>query len=527
MSASPVTPDPPTPGLADPAYFASHEAARAGVLRRRMVWFLGTLLFLLALSSYGTFLDYQEYVEGKSIPPELAMFGALDDVCLAALVLATLLYILRMRPDRARLVRAITVSTVLTMAVATFFEIRRAAIHQTDFMGNPVLDADPHLWGARWGLFCHWLIVWISLLIIPMRWAESVRIALACWGVYIVLVSLQARPPLSTTVVYSLLALIVPLPAMLFSAWRYQRFDAQFEHAHLKGRFSEISEELVRARQLHEALFPPPSEDGPVHVRFTYRPMREIGGDFLYVHRVPADTPASPREMFILLVDVSGHGVTAALAVNRIHGELARLFASEPSARLSADRVIGALNAYVCAALAPQGVYATAICLRITTDPARSAEGEHGRVRVEWSSAGHPPGLLRTAAGRIHHLGPTATMLGVLEADLYTPSAGNIDALPGDVIVVYTDGLIEARSPDGQEFGMNRVEGLVAAEPASSTAERAAGAHIAPNLAALAEAHSAGRVTDDTLVVEIAIAPTPPPAPSYAGNGAGAPSSAG
>lgn len=519
----------PAPAIIDAAYAAAHETARAGVLRRRMVWCLGTLLFLLALSALGTLFEYQEYVEGKSTPLELVVIGALDDLCLAALILATLLYILRMRPDRARLVRAITISTLLTMAVATFFEIRRASIHQTDFMGEPVLGADPRLWGARWGLFCHTLIVWTALLIIPMRWAESLRIALLCWAAYLILIVTTAQPPLRTVLAYGFLALIVPLPAMLFSMWRYQRFDAQFEHAHLKGRFSEISEELVRARQLHEALFPPPSEDGPVHVRFTYRPMREIGGDFLYIHRVPTETPGSPREMFILLVDVSGHGVTAALAVNRIHGELARLFASEPSARLSADRVISELNAYVCAALAPQGVYATAICLRITTDPARSAEGENGRVRVEWSSAGHPPGLLRTAAGRIHHLGPTATMLGVLEPDLYTPSAGNIDALPGDVIVVYTDGLIEARSPDGQEFGMIRVEGLVAAEPASSTVERATGAHIAPNLAALAEAHSAGRVTDDTLVVEIAIAPTPPPAPApgYAGDGADAPSSAG
>lgn len=224
---------------------------------------------------------------------------------------------------------------------------------------------------------------------------------------------------------------------------------------------------------------------GPVRVLYSYEPMREIGGDFLFVRPLsfPPSAPAGP--VLAVLIDVTGHGIAAALAVNRLHDELGRLCVG---GRIAEPReVILALNAFITGALAPTGMFATAIALRV--EP-----GEHASVR--WAGADHPPAFLRHADGRVEQLNSTAPMLGVLDHDLFECQEGRADLTPGATVIAYTDGVNEAKDARGDLLGLPAIEALIAHGPAD-------GASLAETLAAAVEAHRADQPTDDTLIVEL------------------------
>ena len=488
-----------------------------------MVWCLGVLLALVGIGILGSIGEYGEYLRGEGTPREVVVHGVLEDVSLGALLVATLLYVLRARPDRRRLVRAITISTIVIMAVTAYFEIYRSMQYPTDLLGNLTPGVDPALWACRWAMVAHGLFVIIPLVIVPMRWAESAWIVAGCWIAYMLLIVLQGHAPPLMAAAYGVLAVLIALPPVAFSHWRYQRFDAQFQHQHLRGRYGEISAELVEARRLHESLFPQPITDGPVRVRFVYQPMRQIGGDFLFIHS--ADSAEGGGPLYVVLIDVSGHGVASALAVNRLHGELLRLFAAQragpgspaPLPPISAGQIIDQLNTYVHAALAPQCVFATAICLKIDPGASAASRADESEAVVEWCNAGHPPALLRSRTGAVHRLDPTATMLGVLEPEIYNPKSRRIGIVPGETLIAYTDGLPECRDEDGRELGMSRIEELLGVDSPRASIDGPA-PRLAESIAQAAAAHRGGegvRITDDMLVVEISLS-TPAVVPSSA-----------
>jgi serine phosphatase RsbU (regulator of sigma subunit) len=259
----------------------------------------------------------------------------------------------------------------------------------------------------------------------------------------------------------------------------------------LRGEVKEISAELSQARRLHEALFPAPLGTGAIHMGFAYEPMREIGGDVLFVHRESASAALS-----IVLIDVSGHGIPAALSVNRLHGELLRFFSNYPAPAGESGRpghVLANLNAYACAALAPQGVYATALVLR-----ACPVVGT-----IEFANAGHPTAYLRKATGSTIDLPATATMLGVLDADSYLTESIELNFQPGDRVLAYTDGAMESRDAEGKDFTAERIKSVVTSATLSQRPGTGRLAPLADSLMAAVSTFRHGPAQDDTLIVEL------------------------
>jgi serine phosphatase RsbU (regulator of sigma subunit) len=282
-----------------------------------------------------------------------------------------------------------------------------------------------------------------------------------------------------------------------YSAWRYRMFDFHFRTDRLREKYNtlsgearEISAELSQARRLHEALFPDPAglANASTPIAYRYEPMREIGGDFLYVHQEPTESGGG---VTLVLIDVSGHGIAAALAVNRLHGELQRFFSHYPMAAGESGRpghVLMNLNTYACAALSPQGVYATALVVRMSG------------AQLEWASAGHPPAFLRTQGGT-RELPSTAVMLGVVGPDLFDPAAQSIPLRGGECLLAYTDGAMEARDRGGTDFGLGRIQAVLESRAAVGPAPGPVGAVSGALMDAVAR-HRIGRPADDTLVVE-------------------------
>jgi len=206
--------------------------------------------------------------------------------------------------------------------------------------------------------------------------------------------------------------------------------------------------------------------------------MRSIGGNFLFVWPLAFPPSQMTGPVHAVILDVSGHGVSAALTVNRLHDELRRFFAARPEG--GAGALIEHLNAFVSEHLAPHGVFATALAVRL-----EPTTGE-----LEWASAGHPPAIIRRRESE-ERLDATAPMLGVLEAGLFSAAAGLTRLAPGEVLFAFTDGAFEGLDRTGRTSGLDQFRGLL--KTASDAREAAAKVASARGAAA----------SDDLLIVEM------------------------
>jgi serine phosphatase RsbU (regulator of sigma subunit) len=288
----------------------------------------------------------------------------------------------------------------------------------------------------------------------------------------------------------ALLSVLALAPGYVISKLKHHRRLDQFKLNFLQSRYGQLRRELTDARKIHESLFPKPQQRGPLGFDFRYEPMRQIGGDYLYARFSPPGfhRPHEHPHLSVLLLDVTGHGIAAALTVNRLYGEVERQFAENPDA--SPGEVLRGLNKYVHLTLASHSVFATALCLRI--DPNRN--------EIEYASGGHPPAFLRGVDGTLHDLPSTALVLGACADADFDPEPQKHHFGPGDAVIAYTDGAIEARNPSGRMLGVIGLQRILASTSASQGLGMGGWAQT---IVTAVETHRQGPAKDDTLVVEI------------------------
>lgn len=201
------------------------------------------------------------------------------------------------------------------------------------------------------------------------------------------------------------------------------------------------------ATALEETLLPPllpviPGVDLGVRYRAAVTESM-VGGDFYDVFRNAGGWAA-------VVGDVCGTGPEAA-AVTGIARYTVRALAETAT---SPAETLVALNA----ALAQQRTerrFLTAIHLHLD-EPTPGC----GPVRVKLARAGHPPPVLLRANGTATLLEePKGMLLGVF--DDVTIEEGTLELSPGDALVLYTDGVVEARAPDKEQYGYRRLQQLV------------------------------------------------------------------
>lgn len=271
----------------------------------------------------------------------------------------------------------------------------------------------------------------------------------------------------------------------LFVSWlRHTRRMRSFKMRFLQSRYGQMRKELVDARRIHESLFPLPRSAGAVRFDYRYEPMLQIGGDYLYAKFIAGADPDRP-DLNVVLIDVTGHGVAAALTVNRFFGEIERIFGEDPSA--GPGDVLRALNRYVHLTLADHSVYATAFCARI----------DQVRDRLEYASGGHPPGLLRGADGTLEELPSTAMILGACGDGAFDCATRSVRFGPGDLLLLYTDGATESRDAQGR---MLRYDGLLRIVAGLG---RGGGSGLAARVLDRIDAYREGPPSDDTIIVEV------------------------
>lgn len=473
-------PRPPLPDEFVPLY----DSQRAAILRRRAVLYSITILAIVALSWSMTLY---EIAQGTAFSGGDSASSAdiLTDTLFTLIFGSALVYFARAVRPRAEVVRAF--QWVLAVAGLTAVAVTPLVFNESVVPGATLARTpDAHFAQGFASLLTIFLIHALASVFVALAPREGllplvpIFIAFAAW----VLAASHCTPAQEFILIASMPLAV--LPGTLWGWWRHQSFTERFQARAYHTRYNEVSRELSEARRIHEALFPPPITRGPIRISYHYEPMREIGGDFLFV-RPLAFPPSAPQgPILAVLIDVTGHGIAAAFAVNRLHAELETLCAHEHIPE--PEDVIRALNTFTHTVLAPSAVFATAVAIKI--DPAPTP-------RARWANAGHPPPYLRAPNHTLEPMPSTAPMLGVLPWDLFECEQGTADLAPGASILAYTDGLSEARNAQGAMLGLERIRDLIASAPEAGT--------IADTLARAVDEFRAPPPADDTLIVEIAI----------------------
>lgn len=281
-------------------------------------------------------------------------------------------------------------------------------------------------------------------------------------------------------------------PAVFISGFRHNQRIQKSTNRFLNHRYGMLRQELAYARQIHEALFPSPKTTGPIHFVYRYEPMRQIGGDYLFARHSNVDANGH-ENMSVALIDVTGHGIPAALTVNRLHGEIDLRFAEDPD--ISPGDLLSHLNRYIQLTLSKHSIFATAVCFRVHT----------ATNKLEYASGGHPPSFLRGVDGSIQDLDATTFMLGACKDKDFDPFQAEVDFGPGDTLIAYTDGATEARSQEGKMLQIEGLRGIIAAtNPLGNEHVDASQGIWSERILREVAAHRGGLPPDDdTLAIEI------------------------
>jgi sigma-B regulation protein RsbU (phosphoserine phosphatase) len=213
-------------------------------------------------------------------------------------------------------------------------------------------------------------------------------------------------------------------------------------------RLLSLNKEMEIARGIQAGLLPEKSFSvAGLTAASRYVPASSVAGDFY-------DFLPKDGGLGVLIADVSGHGVPAALSASMVKVAIRaqRDWADDPA------RVLSGLNSILCGNL--QGQFVTAGYLYL--DPGRGA--------LAYAGAGHPPLLAwRGREKKVECMEENGLMLGIFPEGAYKCMTAALE--PGDRFVLYTDGITEAPSLSGEEFGMERFKGFLAEHAESSAQE--------------------------------------------------------
>lgn len=197
-----------------------------------------------------------------------------------------------------------------------------------------------------------------------------------------------------------------------------------------------MKRDLEIAREIQSWLMPSVAPEVPgVDVAFATRPANTVAGDYYDAFFRPN------QRLLIVVADVAGKSVPAALLTATLQASLRTLAALPGSLPELVDRV----NHYACEQSLQGRRFTTAFL----------AELEPATGNFTYVNAGHNWPVLRRASGAIERLEIGGLPLGIMSARPY--QSGTASLAPGDLLLIFTDGLVEAENAQAQEFGEERM----------------------------------------------------------------------
>ncbi len=208
---------------------------------------------------------------------------------------------------------------------------------------------------------------------------------------------------------------------------------------HALGRTErQRASEMQRAREIQRALVGARNLTvNGCQIRAVFLPTASVGGDFFDM------VPLHDGSTLVAVIDVTGHGVPGALCTALLRSSLRHLM------RVTSDvgEIARGLNRDLCD-ISAADVFATAVLIRLGPE----------RGKLEYAIAGHDPPLLTVPDNGVTALNHAGLLLGVdAQADY---EVTRVDVSPRSRLFLFTDGLHEAMSPQGEQFGRERVSEL-------------------------------------------------------------------
>ena len=296
---------------------------------------------------------------------------------------------------------------------------------------------------------------------------KTLRVVMLIWGLFVIYNNLRGLLPFNANGDYEFVGFALFLCSL---GYLVARRSLRTEESLLA-----IRKELEIARRIQTSILPDqmPEMVG-LRVAAKYIPMSEVAGDF-YDFLVVDD-----RRVGILIADVSGHGVPAALVASMVKVAIAAQaeHADDPA------KVMTGLNSVLAGKL--QGQFVTAAYLYLDLEKGTGS----------YSAAGHPPLFHYRAVDQgVQSVVENGLILGIMPFANY--ESLTLSLAKGDRFLFYTDGVVEA-DKGGEEFGEARVKGLLSE---SNTADE-----ICRTVSAAVTAWTNGIAGDDITIVAVEIA---------------------
>lgn len=243
-----------------------------------------------------------------------------------------------------------------------------------------------------------------------------------------------APGPIFTSVDQKLIAAVSAVTALAIENVRLHRSELnrlRLEH------------ELEMARSIQRSLLPRDFRCRTfLHAAGESQPCYEIGGDYYDL------VPVGGDECLCVIADVSGKGPAAALKAAMVQGNVQALCRD----RVEVSRLLATLNS----------------CFRSRADAGSFVTAFVGILdragRFRYSNGGHNPALLVRPGGAVAELAEGGPLLGFFDAPEYRE--GCIQLAPGDLVLLYTDGVTDCENELGEAFGLARLIEWAAAQAA-------------------------------------------------------------
>jgi sigma-B regulation protein RsbU (phosphoserine phosphatase) len=216
-----------------------------------------------------------------------------------------------------------------------------------------------------------------------------------------------------------------------------------------------MKRDLQIAREIQTWLLPgaPPQIPG-ISIAYTTRPANTVAGDYYDVFPRPGKTNEENRVVFVV-ADVAGKSIPAAMLMATFQASLKTL----STAQVALPELVANMNKYACSN--SQGG------LRFTT--AFLAEYDTARRVLTYINAGHNNPILRRSNGAIERLDVGGLPLGIQSEAKY--ESASVTLAPGDWLIIFTDGLVEAENARQDEFDEPRVLSALEAGASSTPKE--------------------------------------------------------
>jgi sigma-B regulation protein RsbU (phosphoserine phosphatase) len=216
-----------------------------------------------------------------------------------------------------------------------------------------------------------------------------------------------------------------------------------------------MKRDLQIAREIQTWLLPGAAPQIPgVSVAYATRPANTVAGDYYDVFPRPGRTNEENRVVFAV-ADVAGKSIPAAMLMATFQASLKTL----STAQVALPELVSNMNKYACSN--SQGG------LRFTT--AFLAEYDTANRIFTYINAGHNNPILRRANGLIERLDVGGLPLGIQPEASY--QSASVTLSPGDWLIIFTDGLVEAENARHEEYGETRLLNAIAAGAATTPAD--------------------------------------------------------